>query len=71
MRTRGRLLVEDAQGPAAEAGLQPGDVLIAVNDAEVDTLDEFREAVDKSGTTVALRIQRGERTIFVPVRIDS
>jgi serine protease Do len=71
MRTRGRLLVEDAQGPAAEAGLQPGDVLIAVNDAEVNSLDEFREAVEKSGATVALRIQRGDRTIFVPVRIES
>jgi len=71
MRTRGRLLIEDAQGPAAEAGLQPGDVLIAVNDAEVNSLDEFREAVEKSGATVALRIQRGDQTIFVPVRIES
>jgi serine protease Do len=71
MRTRGRLLVEEAGGAAAEAGVQPGDVVIAVNGAPVATPAEFRVAVERAGATVALLIQRGEAQIFVPVRADS
>ncbi|MGQ0430585.1 MAG: DegQ family serine endoprotease [Gammaproteobacteria bacterium] len=71
MRTRGRLLVEQAEGPAVEAGVQPGDVVIAVNGVAVGSLAEYQAAVERSGATVALLIQRGEAQIFVPVRADS
>jgi serine protease Do len=71
MRTAGRLVVERAVGPAADAGVQPGDVLIAVNDARVETLSQFRAAVEKSGATVALLIERGGTQTFVALRVDS
>lgn len=71
LRTTGRLVVEDADGPAAIAGVEPGDVLIAVNGVQIATVGEFRTAVNASGKTVALLIQRGNAQIFVPVRIDS
>ncbi len=71
LQTSGRLVVEQADGPAAIAGVAPGDVLIAVNGVQVATVGEFRSAVNASGATVALLIQRGNAQIFVPVRIDS
>jgi len=71
LRTIGRLVVEDVDGPAATAGVERGDVLIAVNGMQVATVSEFASAVDASGSTVALLIQRGNAQIFVPVRIDS
>jgi serine protease Do len=71
LRTIGTLVVEEADGPAAVAGVEAGDVLIAVNGEPVATVGEFRTAVDASGATVALLIQRGNAQIFVPVRIDS
>ena len=71
MRTVGRLLVEEAEGPAAFAGVEAGDVLIMVNGQPVATVGEFRRAVADSGGTVALLIQRGNAQLFVPVRIDS
>jgi serine protease Do len=71
LRTSGRLLIEDADGPAAIAGVEPGDVLIAVNGVQVATVGEFRTAVNASNGTIALLIQRGNAQIFVPVRIDS
>ncbi|MGH8223727.1 MAG: DegQ family serine endoprotease [Woeseiaceae bacterium] len=71
LQTSGRLVVEESDGPAAIAGVQPGDVLIAVNGMQVATVGEFRTAVNASGATVALLIQRGNAQIFVPVRIDS
>jgi serine protease Do len=67
--TDGRLLVEDVEGPAALAGVQSGDIILAVNGRPVDTVKSLREAVDQSGSTVALLIQRGEAQIYVPVRV--
>ncbi len=71
LRTIGRLVVAVSNGPAATAGVEAGDVLIAVNGVPVASVAEFRKAVDNSGATVALLIQRGDAQIYVPVRVDS
>jgi serine protease Do len=63
------LVVERASGPAADAGIQPGDVVLAANGAPVTSADELKNAVDKSKGHIALLIQRGEARIFVPVRV--
>src|SRR5450830_1484719 len=63
------LLVQDARGAAARAGVQQGDVLLAVNGTSVRSVDQVREAVAKSDKSVALLIQRGEQRIFVPIRL--
>ncbi|RYF22329.1 MAG: PDZ domain-containing protein, partial [Comamonadaceae bacterium] len=63
------LLIEDAQGPAALAGVQPGDVLLAINGTPAKGVDQVREAVAKAGKSVALLIQRDGDRIFVPVRL--
>jgi serine protease Do len=65
----GGLLVEDAQGPAALAGVQPGDVLLAVNGAKVESVEQLRAMLGKSTTSLALLIQRDGSQIFVPVRL--
>jgi serine protease Do len=63
------LLIEDASGPAARAGVQPGDVLVAVNGTPVQSLEQVREAVAKSNKSLALLILRDGNRIFVPVRL--
>jgi serine protease Do len=65
----GRLVVEEAQGPAAAAGLQPGDIILAVGDTPVSSLDELRKAAEGSRQSIALLIQREDRQLYVPVRI--
>ena len=67
--TRGNLVIEDVDGPAALAGLQPGDIILGVNGHDVSTVNDLQSAVRKSGKAVALRIQRNGTEIFVPVRI--
>jgi serine protease Do len=66
---KGGLVVERSSGPAAEAGIQPGDVVLAANGAPVGSADELRGAVEKSKGHVALLIQRGDTRLFVPVRV--
>jgi serine protease Do len=63
------LLIQDAGGPAAMAGVQAGDVLMAVNGTPVRSIDQVRQAVAKSDKSVALLIQHDGNKIFVPLRI--
>ena len=56
-----------AGGPAEQAGMQPGDVLLAVDDVAMDT-PELRAGVAERvrgelGTTVRLRLRRGDATL--------
>ena len=65
----GGLLIEGAGGPAAMAGVQPGDVLLSVDGTPVKSVEQVRAALAKSGKSVALLIMRDGNRIFVPVRI--
>ncbi len=62
----GGLLVEGVDGPAARAGLQPGDIVLSANGKPVKSVDDLRAAV-KSARSVALLVQRDGERIFVPV----
>ena len=63
------LLVENATGPAALAGIQPGDVIVSVGTTKVTSVPQLKRQIDKSGDHVALLIERNGQQIFVPVRI--
>ena len=67
--TRGGLLVERASGPAAEAGLQQGDIVLSANGNKVASAEDLRSAVEKSKGHIALLVQRGDSQLFVPVRV--
>ncbi|HJW24633.1 MAG TPA: DegQ family serine endoprotease [Rhodocyclaceae bacterium] len=64
---RGGLLVEDVAGPAARAGIRPGDVLLSLNGEPVGSVEQLRGLLGKSGKRVAVLIQREDARIFVPV----
>jgi serine protease Do len=68
---KGGVVVGAVQGAAAKAGIQPGDVVIAVNGEQVESVPQFRGLLDKvgDGKPVALLIQRGEARIYVPVNV--
>jgi serine protease Do len=63
----GGLLVTDSSGHAAEAGIQQGDVVLAVNGTPVNSVAQLRGLVHPGESQVALLIQRGDNRIFVPV----
>jgi serine protease Do len=66
---RGGLVVEQVGGAAQRAGVQPGDLVLALNGTAVTTPEQLREQVAKSGKRAALLIQRDERQLFVPVEL--
>lgn len=64
------LVVESvADGPAARAGIRPGDVILAVNGERVESLEKLGKAISSAGKRVALLVQRGEHRLFVPVSL--
>jgi serine protease Do len=70
VETDGDLVVESAEGPAAAAGVQRGDIILGVNGKPVKSIEELRSAAKKrNGKVVALLIERDNAQIFVPVRV--
>jgi serine protease Do len=65
----GGLVVEDAQGRAAEAGIQPGDVVLSVDGTPIQSVAQLRKMVQEHDKQIALLIQRGDARLFVPVTL--
>jgi serine protease Do len=68
-RKRGGVVVEQVGGAAQRAGVQPGDVVLALNGTPISTPEQLRDQVAKSGKRAALLIQRDERQLFVPIEL--
>ncbi|WP_422018294.1 Do family serine endopeptidase [Roseateles sp.] len=63
------LLIERVTGPAQLAGVQPGDVLLAMNGQPVQSVEQVRAAMKDKPRQVALLVARDGQQIFVPVRL--
>ena len=63
------LLIEDVGGPAAAAGVEAGDVLLAMNGKPVQNVEQVRQALKGKPRHVALLISRDGQQIFVPVEL--
>jgi len=62
--------VEDVDGPAARAGVQPGDVILGVNGKSVKSVADLRNATANGSKTVAILLERRGTQIFVPIRVS-
>jgi serine protease DegS len=58
--------------PAQEAGLQPGDLLLAINGTTLDGAQDAlaRIANEKPGSVLAIRVLRGKRTFEVKAHVS-
>ena len=69
----GGVLVEDiTPGAAARAGIRRGDIILAVNNQDVKSLEQFGQMMgtfDK-GRIVALLVRRGTNALYIPLRIE-
>ncbi len=66
----GVLVVDVAQG-AARSEIQPGDVIVAVNQSRFSSIEEFTKllAEQQKGAKVALLVRRGEASLYVPMEV--
>ncbi len=68
--TQGLVVVEvDRSGPAADAGIQRGDVIEQVNQQPMRSVADLRAAVERSGQTpLLLLVNHRGTTVFVTIR---
>ncbi len=66
---KGGVMVEGVTGPAARAGIEAGDVVLALDGTPVAGVEELRRLVAKAHDHVAVLVQRGEARLFVPVQL--
>ena len=63
------MVVENVSGPAARAGIEEGDVLLAINGKPVQSIEQVKGVLQSKPKSVALLVQRDGEKIFVPVNL--
>jgi serine protease Do len=68
----GGLLVEDVQGASAKAGIRRGDILMALNNQDIKSVEQLTQLLNQfeKAKSVALLIRRGDGALYVPLRLD-
>jgi serine protease Do len=58
---KGALLVEVPRGPSRSMGLQPGDVIVAIDDEDISGMEDLRKRIMRSkvGTKLRVKFRRG------------
>jgi serine protease Do len=64
----GGLVVEQATGAAARAGIRAGDIILSVNGTPVRSVEDLKNAAE-SRKTLAVLVKRNDARIFVPVQV--
>jgi serine protease Do len=64
----GGLLVQNVSGRASEAGIEPGDIILSVDDTPVASAKQMGVALSAHDKDVALLVQRGSERLFFPVQ---
>ena len=72
LQVEGGLIVEDMTGSAARSQLQRGDVILAVGNIEIRSLNQFNEVLKKvpRGRNIALLVRRSDGTVYVSIKMD-
>jgi serine protease Do len=63
------LVVQSVSDRAAEAGIRPGDIVLAVDGTPVDSGEALRSELSRHQKSMARLIQRGNERIFIPVQL--
>lgn len=66
------LLVEEVTGDAARAGIRVGDVILAVNNGKMATVEAFHKAIGAvpKGRSAAILVRRGDGSLYIPLKIS-
>jgi serine protease Do len=72
LKISGGVLVEEATGAAARAGIRRGDVIVAVNNQSIKSVEQLSQLVGQfeKGRSVAVLVRRAGGAIYVPLRIE-
>ena len=58
----------ESGSPAARSGLRQNDIVQAVNNRNVDSVDDLANVLENVSATVVLKIRRGSSTIVIAIQ---
>jgi serine protease Do len=64
------LVVEGVSGPSARAGIQAGDLLVAIDGRPVTSAEQANALVGQTDKSAALLVQRGIAKLYVALRLE-
>jgi serine protease Do len=72
LKIEGGVMVENAQGAAARAGIRRGDIILSVNNEVVKSVEQLFQIMNRfeKGNIVALRVRRGNNSLYVPFQME-
>ena len=67
------LVVVESAGAAAQAGIRTGDVILGLNNNSTQSVEAFNKQINAvpAGKTVAVLVQRGDSTLYVPIKVSA
>jgi predicted metalloprotease with PDZ domain len=68
-----RLTEVDEEGPAAKAGLRPGDLVVKVDGQEVKFYASFRHSVAQAepGKMLNIQVKRGDQVLSLEIKVEA
>ena len=68
---KGAMLVEVPKGPSKSAGLEPGDVIVAIDDKDINGMEDLRRRIMKCkvGSKLMVRFQRSAEVFEVYIEL--
>lgn len=69
--TQGLLVERVLEGPAQQAGMLDGDLIVSINNRLVNSVDQFAKLLQnlKSGSTVPVLVERLQGPVFLAIRV--
>lgn len=69
--TQGLLVERVLEGPAQQAGMLDGDLIVSINNRLVNSVDQFAKLLQnlKSSSTVPVLVERQQGPVFLAIRV--
>jgi serine protease Do len=69
-KTRGSIVITNVKGPASDAGLRNGDIILSINRIKIEAVSQFEAAVKNAGREATLLVQRDEQQSIITITLQ-
>lgn len=72
LEIEGGLMIDEVRGAGARAELQRGDIILDLGNTPIVSVEQLNSVLKATpkGSTVALRVRRGETISYIPIKLD-